>query len=562
MKRKRGKTTWSSFWKEHPKLRKFSVWFVAPVLIFSFIFFLVQPHYIGNFSNGFYLDAGDGFQNVWNIWWVEESIVDRNSQPYFTDAVSYPHGTTLVPQTMNIFNGLMAIPLMNVFGFSLVEAVNFAVVFSFVMAGVTMFWFIQKLYGKYWVSIVAGALYTFSSYHFAHGLGHLQLVSMEWIPLFLLAFWTMLEKLRYRDAFFASGALFLVLLCDYYYLMWCVFLGAMWVLWKLYKKELKLKKHTLKVLGLFGGLCLVLIGPLMYKLWSLSRGDKLLGSHNAEMFSLDPLTVFIPGGSWYWSSLTSWHWKNLPYAAEVSVYFGIGLLILVAISLLAWKKLKPPSWMAFWWIVLCVFGILAMGPHPTSFGRTINSIPLPYAALVHIMPSLKISGMPVRWILISLIAAIVIGSFVLTKININRRSGIILASIFVFVSFVDLYPFRLPLTLAKQYDFAYVNFLKTQSKGGVIDDAAPSATIQLYNQTDHEFPMAFGYTTRMTRDVDEKNFHIFAALAQKRYHELCQNYKIRYVTLPPSRPLDTQVYPIIYQDKEAIIYDMKNSPNC
>lgn len=542
---------WSKFWK----------WFLLPTIIFGAIFFITQPHYITNFSNGFFLDNGDGYQNVWNIWWVEDAIVDSGQSPYFTTMLHWPHGDSLVPQTMNIFNGLIGIPLQNVLKMSLIETVNTAVVFSFVMSGVTMFWFIQKLYGKYWVSVIAGCLYTFSTFHFAHALGHLQLVSFEWIPLFLLAFWNLVEKVRYRDAVFASLALFLVLTTDYYYLLWCIFLGAAWFAWSVYKKKLKVSKHVLKVFATFAGLCLVLVGPLMFQLWKLSRHNNLLGGHDAMAFSLDPIAVFLPGGSWYWGGLTRGYWEHLPYTPEASVYFGVGLLALVAVAFFFRKRLKAPNWLWFWGIIMIGFGVLALGPRLTTLqGRTLEEVPLPYALMVKVIPSLQISGMPVRWVLVSLIATIVIASFVLTKIKLNTRQGKILLGIFLAVTVVDLFPFRLPLTIPVEQ--SYIKFLKTQPRSGVIDNAALTGPDQLYHQTQHEFPIAFGYTTRVTKQADQKDFLIFAALEQGRLDQLCKAYKIRYVTLPPSRPLKSDLYPIIYRDHEALIYDMKNSENC
>lgn len=540
-----------NFWK----------WFLLPSLIFAAIFFITQPHYLTNFSKGFFLDNGDGYQNVWNIWWVKDAIIDKGTTPYFTTMLHWPHGVSLVPQTMNIFNGLIGIPLQTVFGMSLIEAVNFAVVFSFVMSGVTMFWFIQKLYKTYWVSIIAGCLYTFSTFHFAHGLGHLQLVSFEWIPLFLLAFWNLVEKVRYRNAALAAGALFLVLTTDYYYLIWCVFLGAAWFAWNVYTKKLKLSKQNLKVFAAFACLSVALIGPLMFQLWKMSQHGNLLGGHDATAFGLDPVAVFLPGGSWHWGQLTRGYWEHLAYTAEASVYFGVGLLSLLAIALVSHKRLKAPKWLWFWWIILLAFGVLALGPRLTTLqGRTLEEVPMPYALLEKVMPSLKISGMPIRWILVSLIAAIVIASFVLSKINLNKTYGKVLLGAFIVVTVIDLFPFRLPLTVPRQEP--YIAFLKNQPRGAIIDNAALTGPDQLYHQTEHEYPIAFGYTTRVTKDTDQKDFLIFAALEQGRLADLCKVYKVRYVTLPPSRPLNSDVYPVIYRDPSTLIYDMKNSEDC
>ncbi|HMH69907.1 MAG TPA: hypothetical protein VK502_00765, partial [Candidatus Saccharimonadales bacterium] len=402
-----------------PYLTLFARWFLAPALLYLVLFFMMQPEYFLNFSQGFYLDDGDGFQNVWNIWWVDRALTDQATNPFFTNMLHWPHGISLVPQTMNIINGLIAIPLMHLFNFSLVEAVNFAVVFAFVFGGVTMFWFVQKLHRTYWVSLVAGALFTFSSYHFAHAQGHLQLVSFQFIPLFLLAFWTLVEKMRYRYAVLAAGSLFLVLLCDYYYLFWCVILGGLWFLWNLYTKKIRITPQVLKVMGVFAVLAGALVGPLILALVNLTKHDPLMGSHDATQFSLNPLSVFIPGGSWNWHGLTSWYTSHLEFFAETSVFFGFGLLAVLAVALFkkfVKKDATMPRWLNFWWIILIAFGALALGPHLRMFSHTLEQVPRPYALLEVVFPTLQISGMPIRWILIALIAAIIIGSYMLSKI--------------------------------------------------------------------------------------------------------------------------------------------------
>jgi hypothetical protein len=85
---------------------------------------------------------------------------------------------------------------------------------------------------------------------------------------------------------------------------------------------------------------------------------------------------------------------------------------------------------------------------------------------------------------------------------------------------------------------------------------------QLYNQTLHEKPIAFGYVTRLPTSAGHKDFLINAALIEKRYDDLCRVYKIRYMTVPVAQPLSSINFPVIYKDNFALIYDLKNSPNC
>src|SRR2546421_1307421 len=104
-----------------------ALWFGLPVLLYAAIYFTFQPQYLSSFSHDFFLDSGDGYQNIWNIWWVNHSLGEHSANPYYTTMLHWPHGTSLVPQTMNIFNGLMGVVLIHLFHFNLAQAVNFAV---------------------------------------------------------------------------------------------------------------------------------------------------------------------------------------------------------------------------------------------------------------------------------------------------------------------------------------------------------------------------------------------------------------------------------------------------
>lgn len=547
-----------------PWLKKTWLWFLAPALLYFVFFYIFSPHWWGSFSTGFYLDSGDGFQNVWNIWWVNESLTQLHQNPYFTNFLQFPHGVPLITQTMNIFNGLVAIPLMAA-GMSLVQATNTMVLFSFVMGGITMFWLVYHFNRSYLIALFAGFLFTFSSFHFAHALGHLQLVSLEWIPLFILLWWRLMERWRYTLALGAAGALFLVILCDYYYFVYCVVAAAIIFFYFLAKKKFQLfVPQTLKVLAVFIVTAAVLVGPFIVGLLLANpKGDPLMGSHPADMFGLDVLSPFIPGGNWFWANLTEWHWGKLPgYKSETSVYLGLVVIVGVIAAFFWRKKFELPKWITVWWIIFFAFAILSLGRHPRFMGMDANAIPMPYLWLETIFPPMQMSGMPVRMIIMVLIAGIIIASFVLKKINLQTTLGKVIFGAIVAISIVELYPMQLPLTPPAQMEYVKVlKHLPLQAGSGIIDNAAESSTYALYGQTSHEKPMAFGYTTRTPRSVEEKSFHIFAAIEEGRHWELCQRFKIRYFA---TRVEYNNNFPIIYSDpKNNIrIYDVKNSDNC
>jgi hypothetical protein len=420
----------------------------------------------------------------------------------------------------------------------------------------------SRLSKSYVAGIVAGFLFTFSSYHFAHAVGHLQLVTMEWVPLFLLAWWELLHKPRYRYAIGAALALFLVILSDYYYFFYSFSAAVILLGYFLWKRDLAINKQNVKIFSVFAILTCVTSGVLVGSLLLLNHHDPLQGAHDATVFSMDAFAPFIPGGSWRWWSLTQNFWMRLPYLAESSIYFGSALLVLLVVALFARRRLKLPSWTLPWWIILFTFGILSLGPRLHLYGYTHNGVPLPYAFLEKILPTLKISGMPMRMIFMALLAAIILGSLVIAHINLRTLRGKIILGLIIIVSVIDLWPRPLPLT-GTAYP-PYVAYLKQLPKADIIDNGATNGSDSLYYQTIDNKPRAYGYVTRTTLSVDNKDFHVFADLAQGRYDNLCRVYHIRYLTTAQQYP--TMNYPIVYSGinyrQMIYIYDLKNGPNC
>lgn len=222
--------------KVKAKLKLLGKWVGLPLLVYFFFFCIFTWPWISNFNVSFMTDAGDGLQNVWNIWWINKSVTELNQLPWFTSYLHAPHGVTLLGQTLNPFNGFVALPLL---GFlTLTQAFNVMIIFSFVVGGLTAFWLCYYFSRSYIPSLIGGFIFTFSSYHFAHAIGHMQLISLEFIPLFILLWWMFLKRPRYLTAVGAATALFLVLMCDYYYFLFSVLTAGMIVLYFWRTKQL------------------------------------------------------------------------------------------------------------------------------------------------------------------------------------------------------------------------------------------------------------------------------------------------------------------------------------
>lgn len=575
----------------HTKLHKFNrlpswtqrliLFFLLPALLYFVGFYILVPNTWGHFSLHFFLDSGDGLQNVWNIWWVNKSVTQLHQLPWHTNYLAWPHGVNLLPQTMNAFNGFLVIPFFYLFHFSLVQAVNTVVIFSFVMSGITMFWLAYYLTRSYQGAIMAGLFFTFSSYHFAHSIGHMQLISTEWIPLFLLAWWRLLDRPSYLVALAGAGSLALVVLCDYYYLFYAIIAAILIGIYRLvvYLKEkrhkepnptieastsLSFTKRFYGTMAVFTLTSAAAILPFVYGLWKLNRQDPLQGSHSPSMFSLDPFSPFIPGEHWYWYQLTEWFWHHLHgFNSETSVFLGISLITILIVAIVARRRLHLPAWLGAWWLILVIFWALALGPRLQTFGSVVlPNVPLLYAWLGKLFPLLAISGMPIRMFVMVTLASAVIAATVIAKLQLRRPFGIVAMALLSLIFFVDVRPRPMPLTAP--FSLAYATVLKQlpiSPQAGIVDYGAKDGPAALLAQTIHERPMAFGYLTRTPISTENKNFNIYAAIEQGRQDELCPTYHLRYMV---AHKYYDNGLPIIYQDpnSDIHIYDLKNSDGC
>ena len=395
---------------------------LSPLIFYFVIFCLLTYPLILQFSTHFFADQGDGLQNVWNLWWVNKAVTQLHQSPWQTSYLHYPHGISLVGHTLNPFNGLMGIGLLKFF--TIVETYNFIVVFSFIAGGLTTFWLAYYLTKSYWGSLTAGFIFTFSNYHFAHAEGHLNLVSLEWLPLFVLGWYVLITRPGIMVAIASALVLFLVFLCDYYYFFYGLLAGGLMVIWyAIQKKNLFFfRKNYLIPFIVFTLIILVTTGPLVSSLLLLNIKDPWWGSHPSAINSLDLLAPFIPGGHWRLANLTQFYWSKLPgNIHESSVHLGVAVIFMLIYTWFKRRELRVQR-PGLWYFVLIFFGVMSLGPVLHIWGKEITYLRLPYAWCKLAFPSLKLSNCLVRTMVMVMLMGILL--FVLNYIRAGRRRGL------------------------------------------------------------------------------------------------------------------------------------------
>jgi hypothetical protein len=532
-----------------PFLRCIIVHGVFPLLFYFIMFCLLTYPLISHFFTNFFGDnTTDLLQNAWNLWWVNLAVLHPNLYPsiWQTNMLHWPYGTTLIGQTLNPFNGYMAVFLLRFL--SLTATYNAITIFAFVMGGLTTYWLLYHLTRSFWGSILAGFLFTFSSYHFAQAHGHMNLVSLEWIPLFILCWYLLITRPKTITAVGAAVVLWMVILCDYYYFFYCVMAAILIVLWyAIIQKNMIffIRRDYLVPLITFAGITLLLAGPIISTLVISNYRDPLLGSHDPIEFSLDPLALIIPGGGWIFNPLTKSYWTKLQgNISESTVYLGLSVYILMGYVVGKRKELENSvkQQVCLWLLVMGFFFLLALGPSLQIAGKVIWHKPMPYTLLVYVFPFLRLSGVPVRMSVMIILAASVIAAIGFRELLRNFPKYKFFILVLLGILIIETLP--APINGTKIEVPEYITALASlPNDGGVVDLVTNDASLLMYYQTIHQKPIVFGYISRIPTSVDEKDKVLSEAIQNRDYCKLWDTYHIRYlITFDIIQAKDVQPY--------------------
>jgi len=340
-------------------------------------------------------DSFDGWQNFWNLWWIRQAVLVEHRHPFFTDMLYHPTGVSLLFHTLNPFNGFAFLPVQLAAG--LFAAYNSVVFFSFAAGGLGSYLLARYMLrhtsepARTWAAFLAGVVYTFSPFHFAHLLGHMQVFSLEWIPFYVLYFWRGVDRARrgrltWRDT--ALPALFLVLiaLCDWYFVLYCLLLTVLAWLYLLWRGCLtrRVVTWTVTVTGLFA----LTLSPLLWPMIAEARRYDFMvpPPEQAYILSADLLAFLTPNEfhPWWGQAAARFARRFTSTVSEHTVFAGY-----VPLLLGAWGIRRGGRLRGFWALAGFSFALLAMGPALHVAGRQLP-IPLLYVLLQH-LPIVRIT---------------------------------------------------------------------------------------------------------------------------------------------------------------------------
>ncbi|MGC8837657.1 MAG: hypothetical protein ACP5UM_04485, partial [Anaerolineae bacterium] len=411
-------------------------------------------------------DGFDGWQNLWNLWWVKKALLDLHQNPFHSDYIFYPTGVDLYFHTLNIFNGLVSLPVQG--AGNLFWAYNFVVFLSFVLGGYGAYLLTRYVLGRAgwrqgapreWAAFLGGCVFTFSPFHFAHLLGHMQVFSLEWVPFYALAFLRALEPRRARPgqrppvlepwlrAALPAFFLILVALCDWYYVMYLAFFSLLYLAYQAGAR--RLRREALQTVAGIAVLFALVLSPLLVPMVVTAQRETFMVPDPAQARALSAdLLAFVTPSEFH----PLWGEAVRPLAerftastSERTVFAGFTALALAFVGL-GYR----PRRLGFWWLALATFALLALGPvlhvaGETRLGPGGAEIPLPYALLHRLVPFMRITRSVSRFdamVMLSLGVLAGRGVAVLTR----RRRGTAWGLAAVLLVLLEFWPAPYPVS--------------------------------------------------------------------------------------------------------------------
>jgi hypothetical protein len=240
----------------------------------------------------------DIWQGLWNFQWFKDALLSGRN-PYYTDRLFFPEGTSLFFHTLSPTTSLLGLPFAI---FSPIVAYNTMLLLSFGLSGYGVWLFGRYLTGDGLAGYVAGFIFTFAPYHLSQSLGHLYLASTQWVILYLYFLWRAVDDLTtenggFRLRFSLPAALFFVvnLFNDWYYTFFLVVLtGLIWLWFALTRRKRFWTSFALVVgIGLIGAVC---VYPLLTSMLTVARRAPEIASpkETSIEFSADLMAYLVP----------------------------------------------------------------------------------------------------------------------------------------------------------------------------------------------------------------------------------------------------------------------------
>ncbi len=314
--------------------------------------------------------GGDVYIHLWTFEWVKDSLLNGRT-PFFTEALFYPEGVSLLYHNIAWLNIIMWLPLRAAVGGAAAYSILYLIVIA--LNGFALYLLAVDVVGDEGAAYIAGIIGAFFPYTLSHH-DHPNLIFICWIPLALLAMRRVLSQPNWRNSRRAALIVILIGVTRWQLLIMAAFLLGFYLVWALaanqsYRSWTHLKS-LLGIAAIAGIPLLLLASPIIIA--QISRpfpedifvNDMLVGSTDLLAYVL-PSRYHPLWGSWAFSL-----YDNFIVNKVFVPFLGYGVMGLIIVGLGKERRKM------FVWLGMAIFIILlALGPQGSINGASIGKMP-------------------------------------------------------------------------------------------------------------------------------------------------------------------------------------------
>jgi hypothetical protein len=325
----------------------------------------------------------DQFHFLWELWYVAHAIFDLHKSPFFDPDVFVPFGYSLIRnQDLSPGTVLLFSPLTHFFGE--VFTYNFLILASFALTAFGTYLLAREVWSNRLAAFLAGIIIGFCPYRLMHAMGHLSIISTQWIPFFFLYLERLISRPRLRNAVLAGVFFGLCAWATWYYFFMVPIAAGFYVVFRIdWKAPAKHLWHLLK-LGLVSvGVALILVVPFLVPYYLATHGGVVdyRGAGESQAFAAALADYIIPPTSHFlWGDKVQQLWRNGAnglWQSEWQLYVGMAALSLAAAGVFHRRRRVVFALVAM--ALGCL--VFSFGPgiyftHPPALGESTNDVAL------------------------------------------------------------------------------------------------------------------------------------------------------------------------------------------
>ncbi len=373
-------------------------------------------------------DLGDPLYNIWVLAWNVHKL-STGLGGLWDANIFYPHHGTLLYADSLLGLSLLASPLLAL-GIPLVPAYNILFLMSFFLAALGMYSLVAHLTKSKAAAVLAGLIFAFFPYRFAH-ISHLELLYMAWMPLCFLFLHKFFERPSYRRLFIAGFFFVLQAASCAYYGVYLALFAGLFVLFFAWRTGLLVKGSFWWKAGLLAISILIALFPIFYPYIKVHKQMLFVRSLGAVEHYSARLRDYLAVPPWnaVWGRL-----MGSPGAQEWQLYPGmIPVFLAAALFVLRPRNKKTDAdeipkqsglfttySLQFYWLTALLAFLLSFGPVIPIFNKIV--LPGPYGLLYNWVPGFKGLRVPSRLSVMMMLALAVLSGLAAARWMNRMRS--------------------------------------------------------------------------------------------------------------------------------------------